>query len=464
MTPGGDWVRAKALNLVAGRSFLAIAISLEQVRDFARFGGQLAGIVLVVPADSPDALPDSDISTMTLRGIHSNIFDHVVRDFGSTLQRSADRVSTFLDSCDPKGDSIVISTLPVPHSLFGSRQIWAQDDRITRSLEVKSELPQLLAGVLPTIPGSTNSWPCERSAWDALVRSFSSQTLVVQDPGLTGGGSGTWIVDCWESAIERVNCALKSVRITSFVAGTPCNVSGFVAAPDRILVFPPSVQIIGEELDGCPVYAGNILGDGLFKSDEVAEIRSETRRFASHIASLGFRGAFGLDFIRTSGGDRRYHDINPRINGAIDSLSQYFAINGASPLPVLLLGHSTWSESEITKLEESFDELVQGHPSWRFFLTRLLETPWSETEPPTAGRWSIDPVGPSAIRVGPPCNLDELKENEALLLPTLSAKQTHTTGERLVLGDMLCGHSLGSSLSKLHGSLVTARLVDDFVG
>ena len=91
MTPGGDWVRAKALNLVAGRSFLAIAISLEQVRDFARFGGQLAGIVLVVPADSPDALPDSDISTMTLRGIHSNIFDHVVRDFGSTLQRSADR-------------------------------------------------------------------------------------------------------------------------------------------------------------------------------------------------------------------------------------------------------------------------------------------------------------------------------------------------------------------------------------
>lgn len=464
MKPDGDWIRTKAFELASGQSFLGVAVSVEQLRALAAFGGSVVGAVLVVPDKTPDVLPDEAIPTLTLRSIHSNIFDHVVRDFGSALSRYADRVSEFLESCDPRGEAIVVSTLPIPHRLFGARKIWAQNDQITRPLEKKSALPGLLEGVLPTVKGATESWPCQREVWESLVQSYGTKTLVVQDPGLSGGGAGTWMADDWERAIAIVKPSLEAVRITGFVPGTPCNVSGVVVDADQTIVFPPSIQIIGMEPEGSPVYAGNILGDDLFNTHDVADIRSEVKRFGTRIASAGFRGPFGLDFIHASAKSRLYHDINPRMNGVIDSLSQYLAADGASPLLVLLYSHSDWHCSEVERLERNFDEFVHSRPHWRFFLSRLIDASWSEARPPIAGRWRIETSVPSATRVGPVCGLDELSDDEAILLSTLVDTKSYRTGERLVLGDMLCGPSLGAALSELHGSSVAVRLFDGFFG
>jgi hypothetical protein len=226
------------------------------------------------------------------------------------------------------------------------------------------------------------------------------------------------------------------------------------------VVFPPSTQIVGEEPEGRPVYAGNMLAADQFEPRELNAIRTEVKLFGSRIASLGFRGPFGLDFIRAAHDTRYYHDVNPRINGVADSLAQCTANGGVSPLRVLLLGRTAWSKTEITQLEASFDELVRHRPSWRFFLTRLLTKPWSGEEPPCPGRWQIDPTGPSAVHFGAPCELDDLKQNEALLVPTLARGQMHEIGERLFLGNLFCDQSLGSTLTGLHGSKVSTRLID----
>lgn len=447
----GAQLAALARARLAGRSFVAVSIGPGQLAGVTELGGELAGVIAVVPAGSPDLAKETG-DVLWLAGASRDIFTHVVDEFAATLARERSAVARFLARVDPGAQATVISYLPVPRDIFGARPMWGQDSALCRVLEDKGSAA--LASVLPTPRWLPLRWPCDPGQWAGLQERLGTRTLVVQALGLSGGGTGTRICEDFVAATRSVpTLGSGPLRAAAFVAGEPCNVMGLVTGDGEVLALPCSRQLVAGDASGGPVYAGNCFEAGDFTADERAAVAGEVRQCGQMLARAGFDGPFGLDFLRVDAGTRVYHDLNPRMNGAAALLAEI--IDGASfALPAVLLSRPRLGG--LRSLESAIAAAVARCPRWRWFIADTLAGARTIEVVPPAGRWQIAAAGPVARWCGSDGGLDD---EHAVLGVTLTAGVRVAAGERVVLGDLSCTPALGRALMTAHGERAGARLL-----
>ena len=450
---------ARARELVEGRSFVLVGIGVDQMRDFERFGGFVRGAVSVVPAGGPSSEAFEAYPVISLTGRTRNIFDFVVDDYATTLMDHVVEVSSFLDQVDPSRKATVVSYLPAPRAMAGERTAWFPDVSLTRELEDKAKTSQLLEPELPSMPSEPVPTPLGRDAWDSACRRWGSSRLVLQRLGLNGGGRGTWICNQFDSAVRLVSDE-GPLKWSPFLEGEDCNVMGVVLGANRTAAFPPSRQLIDTGPNGQPVYAGNVFDDA-WTDTELDGIAVEVKAFGRSLSARGFEGPFGLDFIRRVDGQRTYHDINPRMNGAIDSLAFCLTEDTLQPLRVLVLGRRVWLSDEVRSLECQLRYATRAYPVTRFFLSREIQERLCVDRPPAAGLWRVDVKYPRLEYVGASVEGSQTPVGDlALLRPVIAPGTSCEEGDRLVLGDLFCTGTLARELRSLHRRDTQGKLFD----
>jgi hypothetical protein len=453
-----------AARTVGRRPMVLVGIGVDQMRDFVRLGAQVRGAISLLPAGLPPYEPDEPFPVLTITGATRNIFDFVARDLVDACDRGAAKIGEFLHRVDPGRGATVVSYLPVPSSLLEGREAWAQDSAVCQPLEEKGRISPV-EEALPFVAAEVVDLPLTRPRWDELCRRFSAPRLVLQKVGLSAGGRGTHVADSFAHAAGAfAGEDVGQAKVTPYIEGDPCNVMGSVLGGDRVVVFPPSAQLVQFHPSGAPVYGGNEFG-ARFRSEELDEITSEIRNLGTLLGRRGFVGPFGVDFIRDDRGRRHYHDLNPRMNGAVDNLSLYLADGGAEPLRVLLLCRREWSSGEVQDLENQLRSLVREYPMSRYFLTRGVTEPYRVEKVPPAGVWHVSLDGGGAFE--PTLTLESerkgftaLSDEECILRPTLGPGAMLERGERLFLGDLYCTPALSRRLRERFGAKTHQVLVD----
>jgi hypothetical protein len=450
-----------ARRTVADRNFLLIGIGSSQMADFARYGGKIAGAISVVPANSPATRLDDPYPIVTLAGSTRDIFEFVVDDFAQTIARNSAHIESFLQQIDLKRQATVVSHLPVPAEVFGDREIWAQDSRLSRVLETKIAGPCALTSSLPWVPFMVGKAPLTELECDKLIAKFLSNGLVIQRLGLNGGGTGTFV--CRQSAqFRRCFDHLSpgtDIKIMPIVEGSSCNITGLVIDGKQVVVFPPSHQIMRIDSAGRPIYAGNKFGVA-WPLAEMGKTIDEVRHFGRLLAEQGFRGPFGLDFIRTEAGDRYYHDLNPRINGAVDSLCMFLSEGVSQPLRVLLMSRRRWSQSEIDELESALHVGTAQIPSSRFLLSRDVQSELTIAKVPPSGLWREEAGNFVFLGMEVESCLGLASPDHFFLKVTAAPQTTVKAGERLMLGDLFCSQTFADRMTRKFGAELQAAILD----
>ncbi|MFN8019227.1 MAG: ATP-grasp domain-containing protein [Acidimicrobiales bacterium] len=142
----------------------------------------------------------------------------------------------------------------------------------------------------------------------------------------TTGGVGLYRVDD-PSDVERLWPSDREafVSVAPYLeGGVPVNI-GAVAWDDGVTVHPASVQLIG--IPSCTVrpfgYCGNDFGAmRQFDPETLDVLQESTVRIGGWLRRLGYRGAFGVDFLVIDG-TPFFTEVNPRFQGSTHASSQF---------------------------------------------------------------------------------------------------------------------------------------------
>jgi len=469
---------------VEGVPVIAVGIGPAPIPGLVEHGASLVATISAVPAGS-GAAPESESPLLWIEGAERDIFAHVVDGFSAALASAEAELVAFLRRVDPLEEATILAYLPIPRAPFGARRFWAQDAALSRRLEDKSS--PLLAEQLPGLRYVELGWPCDEQRWSGIEAELGTSELVVQSLGLHGGGAGTRIVRGYEDACRRLPAlGAGPLRASAFVPGGPANVMGVVPATGPTIVLPPTVQLVRVDASGCPIYAGNRLAAEDFSAAERRAIAEEVRSLGERLGREGFVGPFGLDFLRDREGRHLYHDLNPRMNGAAGLLAEVVdGVDGAdgvdlvdcggigensglscSPLPLLLLAARDYDDSEVAWIESHIAAAAAELSRWRLFVATTVAEPRTIEAPPLSGRWRVDPVSLAVSRVDDALLGPVAADGPELvrLFVSLAPGSSRRPGERLVVGELSCGSSMGRALWRAHGYETPARLADALLG
>jgi len=249
---------------------------------------------------------------------------------------------------------------------------------------------------------------------------------------------------------------------------------GVVDDEGTTVVFPASRQLLRADQRGRPIYAGNVTGEP-WADEERDAIGDDVRAVGRALAATGFFGPFGVDFIRGRDGRRLYHDLNPRMNGVVDSLSRLIDCEATVPLVSVVLSRPQWSSDEVLTLEDALHGAAARSPLARLWLTTTVARPRAITSVPRAGRWWVDPTKATVSYAGDDTGVwgskrggatgDASEDNGGTglhlteLQPTLSAGLELRHGDRLVLGNLYCDPAFAEVASEASGP----ALIDAFL-
>jgi len=448
-----DWLSA-AHKFAVGRSLVVIGLSQNQTAALASLsglGGQVVGSIAVTPSH---ALSSSVLgSRLNITSATSSILDHTVRGFAQALENSAGAVISFLDKIDPTRSALVVSYLPVPYSVLNGRETTSPDSALTMHLESKSVAKELLDSAVPTLLSLRRDARAAKVWWETATEQLGSDRLVVQDAGLSSGGSATYIC----SSAEQVP-ALNEVLVAPYVTGRPWSVMGIVSA-DSTLVLPAARQIISVDEKNRPSYSGNITGEA-WSEESRAGIEAEVKAVGGLLAQQGFVGPFGLDFIELTPNDRRYIDLNPRIVGVASSFAQLLWPRTEIPPMAAMLTAGSWGSEAREELGRAIYEAVISRPLARVWLTSTARTTGPLRELPRAGTLHLDPALPQLLS-----HVSTPTSSEALWQPLVSSRSPVTVGDFVVLGNLFCDpHTIHAVVEKSGPNAFVAQLSQTLLG
>ena len=172
--------------------------------------------------------------------------------------------------------------------------------------------------------------------------------LVIQLPDIgQGGGRGTFFVSSTEAyhlLEERLRentwreVRLKSVSIRKFIEGVSASVAicitrhgNLISGLQKQLVDLPYCSDFPE--DG--IFCGHVWDEMPWSSAVQEDVLNQANRIGEYVASLGYRGILGIDFIIDERGGGIYPiEINPRFTGAFPMLSLLHLQNDIIPLDI----------------------------------------------------------------------------------------------------------------------------------
>ena len=435
-----DWLSA-AHEFAVGRSLVVIGLSQNQTAALASLsglGGQVVGSIAVTPSHAMSSSvlgPRLNITSAT-----PSILDHTVRGFAQALANSAGAVISFLDKVDPTRSALVVAYLPVPYSVLNGRETTSPDSALTMHLEGKSVAKDLLDSCVPTLLSLRRDARAAKVWWETATVQLRSERLVVQDAGLSSGGSATYIC----SSAEQVP-ALDEVLVTPFVTGRTCSVMGIVSAGST-LVLPAARQIIALNDQNRPSYSGNITGEA-WSEESRAGIEAEVKAVGGVLAKQGFVGPFGLDFIEVSQHERRYIDLNPRIIGLAASFAQLLWPRTETPPMAAMLTVGSWGSEAREELGRAIHDAVIRRPLARVWLTSTARATGPPRELPRAGTLYLDPNQPQLLSVA-----ETPSSSPVLWQPLASENSAFNVGELAVLGNLFCDPPVIDALIEKFGS------------
>jgi len=240
-------------------------------------------------------------------------------------------------------ESVVFTYRP---STFLSAICFARDDRCTYAGMFKDH--QAAFEHKPWVESSVRRLGIDAIPWAYLADEDQLQSSRYLDSGAvmlrrsrSSGGAGLTRV---ETAADLAAAWPEQDEIFVSVApyidgGIPTNVSA-VVWDDGVTLHAPSVQLIGiPECTSRPFgYCGNDFGAVRELPPHIIEqMEVATRRIGRWMQSLGFRGAFGVDFLVSE--DRAlFTEINPRLQGVTHLACQLSASVGQSCVMLEHLG------------------------------------------------------------------------------------------------------------------------------
>jgi hypothetical protein len=217
---------------------------------------------------------------------------------------------------------------------------------------------------LPMIPGEIHPIEViharEYEYWLGTI----GPRLVIQLPDIhQGGGKGTFFVHSPSEYLrlrERLKAntwrgvPLKSVSIHKFAEGVSVSIALCVTRQGALLSGPQRQLIDLPYCKGLPesgIFCGHVWGETPWPPSVTEDVRKQARMIGDYLASLGYRGILGIDFLIDGGQKRVYPlEINPRFTGAFPMLSLLFIRNQLIPLEVFhileLLGISYQADIE----------------------------------------------------------------------------------------------------------------------
>ena len=215
------------------------------------------------------------------------------------------------------------------------------------------------------LPIAKGEWlETHRCDFDRLQRRLGTP-FVIQSP-VGCSGSGTAIVGSareFKQAIQRF--AGPKQWIAPYLGDLSLNVNCVATATGTVSTFP-SVQLVGRARLGVApgAYCGN---DFTVASGLPIEIQNEVFGQAECIgdwlASLGFEGLFGIDFVVDGSTGRAYAvDLNPRWQGSTELQTQCEIREGRVPLAGLEMGYRLGfvAATDMIKRRDDFRRPLRG--------------------------------------------------------------------------------------------------------
>jgi hypothetical protein len=223
-------------------------------------------------------------------------------------------------------------------------------------LEALSELG------LPKIPGR---WVhLDQTRYSELASEIGSRFVLQLARGVSGSGTA-FVASETDYIAAGARFASGLARAAPDLGDLSVNVNA-VALKGGVIVSCPSVQLPGLAMLGSErgMYCGNDFTAARdLPAGIVSDIVEQTAKIGAWIASLGFRGLFGLDFVLDCSNSMAYAvDLNPRWQGSTTPLALAEAKAGRLPLAVadLALRMGVLPESEILAKQDEFLQPVNA--------------------------------------------------------------------------------------------------------
>ncbi len=225
----------------------------------------------------------------------------------------------------------------------GALRLLAPAAALKERLDDKVHFRAALADLgLPVIPCA--AVPAAALSFADLARRFGVP-FIVQAP-VGASGVGTYEVHTPDQLVAVRDRSPSEPRwlVSRFMGRASLNVNA-LALPDRVVVAPPSVQMVGLAplTHSSTIYCGNDFGAAREHSPAVrASVAHQTLRIGRWLSELGYAGLFGVDFVVAPDGPYAM-ELNPRFQGSTGLLGQWEWMEGRVPLAVLhclhWLGH-----------------------------------------------------------------------------------------------------------------------------
>ncbi len=279
----------------------------------------------------------------------------------------------------------------------GTLRVQIDDRRFFRQLIRYLKLPEIQGDIYPIEEIHVRGF----EQWtDALGPGFAVQLPEISQ----GGGRGTFFIQSasdYNVLCERLKentwrgIHLDSVSIRHLEDGIPASIAVCLTEHGQLL---SGLQRQLIDLHYCRdipedgIFCGHAW-DNAFRSESVIkEAQDQACLIGKHIASMGYRGIFGIDFVIQMDNERVWPiEINPRFTGAFPMISQLHILNGIIPMDVfhILEFMGMPYEVDIEELNSMYAKPLRGSHVLMF---NVSQKDIAEENKAGAGLYELDPV------------------------------------------------------------------------